>query len=91
MPGCTGASMEALSALVDAGLENVPVSLMAQYTPYGRAKEIPGLDRPVSAAAYRRVREHMDWLGLDGYTQKMESSGTFAIPEWNLLEGGETQ
>ena len=91
LPGCAGASMGALSALVDAGLENVPVSLMAQYTPYGRAKEIPGLDRPVSAAAYRRVREHMDWLGLDGYTQKMESSGTFAIPDWNLLEGGETQ
>lgn len=86
LPGCAGASMEALNALAGAGLDDVPVSLMAQYTPYGRAKQIRGLDRPVSAKTYRRVQEHMEWLGLDGYTQEAASSGTSAIPEWTYLE-----
>ena len=86
LPGCAGASMEALNALAGAGLDDVPVSLMAQYTPYGRAKQIRGLDRPVSAKTYRRVQEHMEWLGLNGYTQGAASSGTYAIPEWTYLE-----
>ena len=86
LPGCAGASMEALNALAGAGLDDVPVSLMAQYTPYGRAKQIRGLDRPVSAKTYRRVQEHMEWLGLNGYTQEAASSGTSAIPEWTYLE-----
>lgn len=86
LPGCAGASMQALSALVDAGLDDLPVSLMAQYTPCGRARQVPGLDRPVSTSTYRRVAAHMRWLGLDGYTQAVASSGESSIPEWDLLE-----
>lgn len=84
LPGCSGASMQALTLLCDEGLDDLPVSLMAQYTPYGRAKEIPGLNRPVSASAYRRVAAHMRFLGLDGYAQESSSSGAFAIPKWDL-------
>ncbi|HIT69007.1 MAG TPA: hypothetical protein IAC36_03810, partial [Candidatus Aphodomonas merdavium] len=45
-------------------------------------------DRPVSTSTYRRVAAHMRWLGLDGYTQAVASSGESSIPEWDLLEKG---
>lgn len=83
LPGLTGASMRALAALRDALPEDVRVSLMGQYTPYGQAKRIPGLDRPLLWREYRRVEERMRALGLDGYVQPPEASGTEMIPAWD--------
>jgi len=84
LPGLSGASMAALSMLRDALPGDVPVSLMSQYTPYGRAKEVPGLDRPLLRREYRRVAAHMRVLGFDGYVQGMEAVGTEMIPEWEI-------
>ncbi len=83
LPGLTGASMRALAMLRDALPDDVPVSLMGQYTPYGAAKGIPGLDRAVTAKEYRRVRAQMAALGFPGYVQDLGASGTEMIPAWD--------
>lgn len=83
LPGLAGASMRALSALRDGLPEDVPLSLMGQYTPFGRAKEISGLDRPLLKREYRRVQAHMEALGFEGYVQPPEASGTAMIPAWD--------
>lgn len=83
LPGLGGASMRALSLLRDTLPEDVPVSLMGQYTPYGRARHIPGLDRPLLPREYRRVRAHMRALGMAGYVQSPCASGTEMIPAWD--------
>ena len=83
LPGLSGASMGALSMLRDALPGDVRLSLMSQYTPWGAAKEVKGLDRPLLPREYRRVAAHMRALGFLGYTQQMEAAGTEMIPEWN--------
>lgn len=83
LPGLSGASMRALSMLRDALPDDVPLSLMGQYTPMGRAKDIPGLDRPLLAREYRRVLAHMRALGFPGYAQAVEAAGTAMIPRWD--------
>lgn len=88
LPGLSGASMAALSLLRDALPEDVPLSLMGQYTPYGRAKEIPGLDRPVTRAEYARVRAQMRALSFPGYVQDLSASGTEMIPAWDGTGAG---
>lgn len=83
LPGLTGASMRALTMLRDTLPGDVRVSLMGQYTPYGRAKGIKGLDRPLSRREYGRVAAHMRAIGLDGYLQWPDASGTEMIPAWD--------
>ncbi|GHU82977.1 radical SAM family protein [Clostridia bacterium] len=83
LPGLTGASMRALSALRDTLPPDVRVSLMGQYTPYGAAKQIKGLDRPLLPREYRRVAAHLRALGFDGYVQPPQATGTEMIPVWD--------
>lgn len=83
LPGMAGASMKALTMLRDALPHDVPVSLMGQYTPYGRARAIRGLDRAVLPEEYERVAAHMRLLGFDGYMQSLKASGTAEIPLWD--------
>lgn len=84
LPGLSGASMRALAALRESLPPDVPVSLMGQYTPCGRAKEIKGLDRRLLPREYRRVAAQMRVLGFDGYVQAPEAAGTEMIPLWDL-------
>lgn len=84
LPGLSGASMRALSALRDGLPGDVPLSLMRQYTPYGRAKEIKGLNRTLLEREYRRVAAHMRALGFEGYVQQEGASGTEMIPAWGM-------
>ncbi len=84
LPGLSGASMAALAMLRDVLPEDVPLSLMGQYTPYGGAREIPGLERPVTPKEYRRVKAQMAALGFPGYIQALAASGTEMVPPWDL-------
>ena len=82
LPGLTGESMRLLSWIRDELPEGTPVSLMRQYVPCNSV-EIPGLNRRITEEEYRRVRDHMEALGLPGYEQEAASAEAEFIPSFN--------
>ncbi len=78
LPGLTSESIALLSWVAE-NLPGVPVSLMRQYIPMNGVA-IPGLNRPITAREYRRVRDHMLALDLPGYLQEPESASTDFVP-----------
>lgn len=60
-------------------------SLMSQYTPMGRAKNMPGFDRPISEVEYDAVLSYMELLGIeDGYTQDFQAASEEYVPQWDF-------
>lgn len=59
-------------------------SLMSQYTPWGRAKALPPLDRPLRKSEIRGAEQYMANLGLEGFTQGVEAVGAEYIPAFDL-------
>ena len=60
-------------------------SLMSQYVPFGKAKTMPGLDRPITEEEYDGVLSYMELLGIeDGFTQEFSSASETYIPDWNF-------
>lgn len=69
--------------------ENLPkgtlVSVMAQYTPCGRAKEFPELNRRITKREYERVLNTLFELDLtDGFVQERSSAKEEYIPSFDL-------
>lgn len=62
----------------------VMLSLMSQYTPYGRAKGIKGLDRTLRKSEIRAAEEYFAALDLDGFTQELLSATEGFIPPFDL-------
>lgn len=83
LPGLTGDAMRILTRIRDE-LPDTPVSLMGQYMPCGRAREIPGMNRRVTKREYDRVKAHMQMIGLDGYRQELEAASGEYVPEFDL-------
>ncbi len=61
----------------------VPVSLMAQYMPAGRAADYPDINRRLTRREYNKVLDRFIELGLDGYAQELSSSDIRYVPEWD--------
>ncbi len=86
LPGHTADSMAVLEALA-ASLPRGSwlLSLMSQYTPCHRAKEMPPLHRRISSYEYNKVLEHALALGLDaGYMQQRSSAREEYTPPFDL-------
>ena len=87
LPGRTKNSIAVLEAVAQA-FPGIPVSLMAQYTPWGQAKEeggIPGypeLSRGVTRREMEKVEDALFELGLDGFVQSRKAKGAAYIPEF---------
>lgn len=64
--------------------DTVLFSLMSQYTPWGRAKEFPEIDRRLRGSEIRAAQRYMDALGLDGFVQDSESAKREYTPEFDL-------
>lgn len=63
----------------------VPVSLMRQYLPMGRAAETPPFDRTVTDTEYDAVLSWMYLLGLNnGFTQEAAASDQAYIPPFDF-------
>jgi len=82
LPGHTQNSIEVLNWL--ATVENVWVSLMFQYTPYGDLAGHKELQRPLTRRECDKVWGHLSDLELNGYVQDRESNGTEMIPTFDL-------
>ena len=61
----------------------VPVSLMAQYMPAGKADDYPDINRRLTKREYQKVLDKMLELDLDGFAQELESADQKYVPEWN--------
>ena len=65
--------------------KNVLFSLMSQYVPMGRARQMPPLNRTLSEDEYAAVLSYLDLCGIkNGYTQDYSSASTNYIPKFNL-------
>ena len=64
---------------------SVLLSLMAQYVPSGRAKQIPPFDRTVTQEEYEAVVDWMYMLGLeDGFLQEPSAATDEYLPDFSL-------
>ena len=59
-------------------------SLMSQYIPWGRAAEVPELNRRVRPSEARAAAEYMAALGLEGFTQEPGAAEAEYIPPFDL-------
>ncbi len=60
-------------------------SLMSQYVPMGKAKEMPGFNRTITEEEYDAVLSYLNLLGIaDGYTQDFSAAAETYIPEWDF-------
>ena len=69
--------------------ENLPIetyiSVMRQYTPYGKAVDMPPINRRLSGREYKIVKEKILDMGFENcYFQSKESSTEEFIPNFNL-------
>ncbi|MBE6991640.1 MAG: radical SAM protein [Ruminococcaceae bacterium] len=91
LPGNTANTFGVLDWISETFSEGqVLVSLMCQYVPYGKAKEMPPFDRPVTESEYRRAVRYMEAVGItDGFVQEPDSASEQFIPEFYGKEGTE--
>lgn len=82
LPGLTGESIKLLDWIAESLPEGTPVSLMRQYVPMNGVN-IPGLDRRITEKEYRRVRDHMLALGLEGYEQQAQAADAAYVPPFS--------
>ena len=82
LPGLTGDSMKILSIIADE-FPGAAVSLMGQYVPFGKALQMPGMNRRIKKKEYARVLAHMEMIGLDGYRQELESASEAFVPAFD--------
>ena len=75
LPGLADEAIESLAWLATEVSNEVPVSVMAQYTPAYLAREMPPLDRPVTREEYESVTEAAADFGFEnGWIQGYEAS-----------------
>ena len=85
LPGHTKNSIAVLE-LIAREFPGIPVSLMAQYTPWGQARDgIPGypeLSRGITKRELLKVQDALFELGLEGFVQSRKARGAQFIPEF---------
>lgn len=83
LPGLAHDSIRILEWLADTFVDEILVSLMAQYYPTHRASELPGFNRRLLPAEYEQVRERFISLGLEGFTQELASASSDFTPDFD--------
>lgn len=83
LPGHTRESVAVLRWLKE-NLPGVPVSLMAQYIPCGKAEQYPEINRRITAREFDKVEAFLMESGLDGFVQERASAKKTYIPPFQL-------
>lgn len=91
LPGCLDNAFGVLDWIAETFPRGtVPVSLMRQYLPMGRAAQEPPFDRRVTDDEYAAALSWMQLCGLEtGFLQEPDSADRSYIPEFNF-EGLDT-
>lgn len=85
LPGNTSQAFKVFEWAAENLPQGIAVSLMRQYVPYGRAKELPPLDRRLSAREYALAKRKILSLGFENcYFQHSQSASQEFIPDFDL-------
>ena len=83
LPNHTQNSKKVLKWISDNMKNDVIVSIMAQYFPTYKAKEINELNRKITKREYTIIENYLYTLGLDsGYIQNLEENEEIYVPKW---------
>ncbi len=84
MPLCVSDSKSILKWFKNELPDTTYLSLMSQYTPFGKIEAFPELSRPVTAREYDSVVNAALDLGIERlFLQQRNSSGKAYIPSWD--------
>ena len=85
MPLCTGDSKTLLRWFKTTLPDTTYLSLMSQYTPFGKVDGMPELSRKITAREYQAVVDEAFDLGIERlFMQERASSGEQYIPSWDF-------
>ena len=85
MPLCVSDSKAVLKWFARELPNDAYLSLMSQYTPFGKIENFPELSRPVTAREYETVVQTAFDLGIQNlFLQERNSSGKGYIPQWDF-------
>ncbi len=85
MPLCVSDSKAVLKWFARELPKTAYLSLMSQYTPFGKIENFPELSRPVTAREYETVVNAAFDLGIKNlFLQERKSSDTDYIPKWDF-------
>lgn len=83
LPLCTDDSIAIVDRLAPIK-DNIYLSLMRQYTPFGDIADLPELQRKITAREYKKVLQHTLALEFPHlFLQDKESADTSYIPVWD--------
>ena len=64
--------------------KDILFSLMSQYTPFYKAKDIPQLDRRITTYEYNKALDAVFEAGLEGFMQQRSSAKEEYTPDFDL-------
>ena len=85
LPLCTNDSIKVLNT-ISKELPNKKVSLLAQYTPCGRASEFKEINRKITKREYEKLLTCYYNLKLTGYVQDLTSATKDFIPKFRFCD-----
>lgn len=89
LPGQVSAAQSILADIQQSYGQDVFVSLMNQYTPMGKAKSDPELNRPLKEEEYEEVVDYALTLGMENVLlQSSESQSDAFTPDFTVYDGG---
>ncbi len=83
LPNHTRNSIEVIEYLSHQYSDNILFSLMAQYTPYGKALGHEKLGRKITRREYEKVLNIFENSMLEGFSQELTSANQSYIPKWD--------
>ena len=85
LPNHTENSKKVLKWIAENMPENITVSVMAQYFPTYKAKEIKDINRKITKYEYQKIENYLYSLDLEnGYIQEMGNNEEIYVPKWKI-------
>ncbi len=77
-------SIKVLRWLNEHYAEDILVSIMGQYIPFGNAAKYPEINRKITTREYDKILDLLDTLDLDGFVQDLSSAKEDYIPTFDM-------
>ena len=85
LPNHTENSKKVLKWIAENMPKNITVSVMAQYFPTYKAKEIKDINRKITKYEYQKIENYLYSLDLEnGYIQDMGNNEEIYVPKWEI-------